>query len=173
MAQAVQEMEDMKAEAAAIEAQEAAAFEEQEAVAVDAQEVAAAEASKEVTYDVELDSGIEWEVETVPAEESEDNDSYGEGYEDGYYDALNRDIPYARHYNKHLFTWLFSFCLGIYGVDRFCRGQIALGVFKVLTFGGLGFWYLADWIIAMIKSYSPDYMNTEDLLFDENGRYIN
>ena len=60
----------------------------------------------------------------------------------------------------------------MYGVDRFCRGQVALGVFKILTFGGLGFWYLADLIIAIVKAYAADYRDMDDIMFDEYGRYI-
>ena len=148
MAQAVQEMEEVKAEAAAAE-------------------TAQAEESKEIAYDVDLDSGMEWEVETVPSEEEESDGLSGEVYAGG-----RGQIPVAKHYNKHLFTWLFSFLLGIYGVDRFCRGQTALGLFKLLTFGGLGVWYVYDWMVAMIKSYSPAYMDMQELLFDEYGRYI-
>lgn len=149
MAQAVQEKEDVKFE------------------------TVAAEESREVTYDVDLDTGMEWEVETVPAEEAEPDDlSYEDGYADGFHDARYRGLPVARHYDKLLFTWLFSFFLGIYGVDRFCRGQVALGLLKLFTFGGLGVWYIVDWIIAMVKSYSSEYADMQELLFDDKGRYL-
>ena len=38
--------------------------------------------------------------------------------------------------------------------------------------GGLGFWYLADLIIAIVKAYFGSYKDMEDLYFDDSGRYI-
>lgn len=139
--------------------------------------------NKDVKIDVDLDHNFEWEVETEPAPEAEsqfetididpqfktiDQDPYPYGNE--YYDDPAFDA--ARSYNKHLFTWLFVYFLGFFGVDRFCRGQIGLGLLKLFTFGGLGFWYWADLIIAIVKSYGGAYKNMEDLLFDYDGHYI-
>jgi hypothetical protein len=45
-------------------------------------------------------------------------------------------------------------------------------VLKLLTFGGIGCWYLTDCVIAAVKSYGEGYRGMEDLLFDEQGRYI-
>jgi TM2 domain-containing membrane protein YozV len=72
--------------------------------------------------------------------------------------------------NKHLFVWLGAFLFGVFGVDRFMRGQIGVGICKLL-FGWLtlGLWATIDWIIALVKAYST-FNDTEDLTFI-NGKY--
>jgi TM2 domain-containing membrane protein YozV len=42
--------------------------------------------------------------------------------------------------------------LGYIGADRFYRGEVALGVIKLLTVGGLGLWYLIDAIYYTYKA---------------------
>lgn len=75
--------------------------------------------------------------------------------------------------NKHLFVWVGSFLFGGLGLDRFLRGQIGLGICKLLfSWLTLGIWELVDWIIAMSKAYGSAYGNTENLTFDRNGNYI-
>ena len=152
----------------------------------------------EIKYAVDLDNNIEFEVETEPApepapqpepyeetvtEEVTEEYTYGPGYGPGYnrgygYDrgygynrGYNRRRQAYRRCNKHIFTWIFSFVLGIYGVDRFARGQIGLGLLKMLTFGGFGMWYMADLIVAILESYVGPYRDQEDLEFDQFGRY--
>src|SRR5712671_650595 len=46
--------------------------------------------------------------------------------------------------------------LGGFGADRFYRGQIALGIVKLLTFGGCGIWSLVDSIMYMVGSLPKD-----------------
>jgi hypothetical protein len=149
--------------------------------------------------DVDIDNMV-WEVDTEPADEYEAEDAYsGEIYEnssgqsaggqrfDEYdeYDDSEEDtwhgpvndgyeeIEYSRKINKHVFTWALSLVCGMYGVDRFARGQVGLGIMKLLSFGGFGFWYMADLAVAIYKSYfAPDAMSQEDLHFDDFGRYV-
>ena len=132
---------------------------------------------KEIKYDVVLEdneNNIEFEVETEPAPEPEPyeetvTEEVTEEYT--YNPGYNRRRKAYRRCNKHIFTWIFNFVLGIYGVDRFARGQIGLGLLKMLTFGGFGFWYLADLIVAILESYVGPYRYQEDLEFDQYGRY--
>ena len=37
-----------------------------------------------------------------------------------------------------------SWWLGFLGADRFYKGEVKMGVFKLLTLGGLGIWWLVD-----------------------------
>ena len=78
----------------------------------------------------------------------------------------------TRQINKHIFTWICSFCFGGFGVDRLIRGQIGTGVCKIL-FGWLtlGIWPLVDWIIATVKSYGEAYSDSEFITFDKQGHY--
>lgn len=42
---------------------------------------------------------------------------------------------------------ILSWGLGFLGADRIYKNQIALGILKMFTFGGLGVWWLVDALV--------------------------
>jgi len=50
-----------------------------------------------------------------------------------------------------LATWF-----GVFGIDRFYRGQVGLGILKLITLGGLGIWALIDGILYMVGGLPSD-----------------
>ena len=49
---------------------------------------------------------------------------------------------------------ILSILLGGLGVDRFYAGHIGLGVLKLLTLGGCGFWSLIDIILVAVGNFT-------------------
>ena len=51
-------------------------------------------------------------------------------------------------------NWVLAMCLslflGCFGVDRFYLDHVGLGVLKVVTFGGIGIWWVADLILLLL-----------------------
>ena len=46
---------------------------------------------------------------------------------------------------------LLSIFLGSLGIDRFYMGYNGTGILKLITFGGLGIWWLIDLILIIVK----------------------
>lgn len=94
------------------------------------------------------------------------NESKFPSYEIPIHRLLELDdnkMNYLEHYKfinptSILFISIF---FGFFGADRFILGHIGSGICKLLTLGGLGFWYIADWFRIMKMARQK---NMDDLL---------
>lgn len=77
------------------------------------------------------------------------------------------EVPHkVKTMDKNVYVWVFTFLLGGIGIDRFVRGQIGVGIAKLLlNWTTMGIWGLVDWIIAMVKAYGSSYHDDKDFTF--------
>ena len=71
---------------------------------------------------------------------------------DGQGQPLRRPPPCGTPTRDQNTAFLLSYFLGLLGADRFYLGQTGLGIVKLVTFGGLGFWYTIDLVLIGIGS---------------------
>lgn len=62
------------------------------------------------------------------------------------------NVPGVFSEQKYVVALLLSWFFGVLGFDRFYLGYIKLGIFKLLTIGGLGIWALIDFILIATRS---------------------
>lgn len=48
---------------------------------------------------------------------------------------------------------LLCFFVGFFGVHRFYVGKVGTGILQLVTFGGLGIWWLADLIVILVGGF--------------------
>ena len=97
-----------------------------------------------------------------------DNDNYIVKREESTMGSIVVNDGDRRSINKIAYI-LLTFLLGCFGVHRFVRGQIGIGILMIL-FGWLtfGIWWLVDFIISLVKlsSYPGD-----NYIFTADGRF--
>jgi TM2 domain-containing membrane protein YozV len=73
----------------------------------------------------------------------------------------------TKQINKVLYVALLFF-VGYLGVHRFMRGQIGIGILYLLTLGALGFGWLIDFIISLVKLGKYE----DDFIFTRHGDWL-
>lgn len=61
------------------------------------------------------------------------------------------DVARNKTFNSRwLATLLLCWLLGVFGAHRFYLGRVGSGILMLVTFGGLGIWYLIDLILVIV-----------------------
>lgn len=68
--------------------------------------------------------------------------------------------------NKPKIALILGIFLGWAGADRFYKGDIWLGIFKLISFGGLGLWWILDLFIVP-KQVNQEHQSSKMTLFEK------
>jgi len=61
--------------------------------------------------------------------------------------GADKEILMKKEWKWLLVGTMISWSVGFLGADRVYKGEVGLGVLKLLTVGGLGIWWLVDALI--------------------------
>lgn len=62
-----------------------------------------------------------------------------------------KQVPGVFSRRDWLIALVLSIVVGTLGVDRFYLGKIGTGILKLITFGGLGIWWIIDLVLIALK----------------------
>lgn len=62
-----------------------------------------------------------------------------------------KQIPGVFSRRDYVIALVLSVVVGTLGVDRFYLGKVGTGILKLITFGGLGIWWLIDLVLIALK----------------------
>jgi hypothetical protein len=65
-----------------------------------------------------------------------------------------KQVPGVFSKRDWLIALILSVVVGTLGVDRFYLGKIGTGILKLITFGGLGIWWIIDIVLIALKKLS-------------------
>jgi len=55
---------------------------------------------------------------------------------------------------SRLITLVLCLVVGMFGVHRFYVGKVGTGILQIVTFGGLGIWWIADVIMILLGGFT-------------------
>jgi hypothetical protein len=65
-----------------------------------------------------------------------------------------KQVPGVFSKRDWLIALILSVIVGSLGVDRFYLGKIGTGILKLISFGGIGIWWVIDIVLIAIKKLS-------------------
>lgn len=84
--------------------------------------------------------------------------------------AANEVIYKVGKKKSPVLGFFLSFFFGFWGIDRFYKGEIGLGLLKLFTLGGLGIWYVVDWFaVPMGISSNNKHIESLELMATANS----
>jgi TM2 domain-containing membrane protein YozV len=63
-------------------------------------------------------------------------------------------VPTGKTDKRILPAAILSFFFGMFGVHRFYVGKTGTGILQILTLGGLGIWWMIDFVMIVIGSFT-------------------